>query len=454
MTIQPNKDIILDDSLNFHGVEINPKRNEFLIGLFNLKGISVDSSSPFETLTVYKDNTRINPGYYLEQSNFDFYFKNKLIDQTICNASLLLSTHGMDRKNFLSKILVLDTSPSKILYRQEKCPLVFHNSRIYYLILASSNCLFARNALTFSKTNFKMNSLIGMLDLRLYHADLNDQLLSTKVFENLSILILNGIVNLIQKDLFKSFLNLKILFIKTQFIRNVFQRKNKWLQHLNSGGKTVNELSDLEYVQFRDTFSLLIQQSLANQTYYDFPDEDFCYFDQFLHRRLVMPYFIPIKSQNSSCTFMFLTQYAVRFEDDIKISLNSMPPSRYVLLNYDQENRFNLNEITSESELFAEKMQTICKKESIQTTVQQTDGFYFYLTDWSLLVKYNQIIVPLILVPSFCLICLAVNLVSAWVLTRIPKNSIYHELTIHYYFTATFVGISFLKLFYVCNELV
>ena len=74
-----------------------------------------------------------------------------------------------------------------------------------------------------------MNSLIYVVDLRLYNFDLNQNLLYKVVFKNLFWLFLNGIIHSIDGNIFKSFNNLKILELKVENTRKFFQKNNKWL---------------------------------------------------------------------------------------------------------------------------------------------------------------------------------------------------------------------------------
>jgi hypothetical protein len=301
----------------------------------NLKGFDLESN-PFKTLKFIDSRTNKTSSsffFILQDTFFDFYFRNELVTREICNKNLIEKLKN--QVNFFTWIYGLDAASPDVIYHENICPLVFAKSRINYLLLSSTNSLFVKNSLTFSNVSddlaMYINPVIFDLDLRLYHIDLNEKLLNKHVFKNLVRFTLNGIIHSIDDDLFKSFDYLKLLQIKMENIQNIFHKKNKWLQYLNNK-VYVNDLS-IKY-NFQRIFGLIIEQTHFNHSYYNFPDEDFCYFKDFPHNKLVMPVLKPfeLKQLNSvrSCTKYFLTQYSSKYEYEIVFAMRSVHQNGYV----------------------------------------------------------------------------------------------------------------------------
>jgi len=185
------------------------------------------------------------------------------VNNDSCNKNLL------KLNNFFTSLWLygFDAATPKIIYPISICPLIFYKSRIDYLLLSSTNSLFVKNILVFSNISDElaknMNSAIYALNLRLYHIDLNKNLLNKHVFEKIQWLILNGIIQSIDDDLFKSFKYLKLIELKIENVRNLFHKKNKWLQYLNDQ-VYVNDLS-IRY-KFKYIFGLFIEQTHYNHT--------------------------------------------------------------------------------------------------------------------------------------------------------------------------------------------
>ena len=81
-------------------------------------------------------------------------------------------------------------------------------------------------------------------------------------------------------------------------------KNNKWLQFLNYNQKITKP------VPFNQTFFLVLYQSLPRVTYYEYPNEDFCYFKNFPHEKIVLPVLKPNHNLTCSCTQLYLIQYS------------------------------------------------------------------------------------------------------------------------------------------------
>jgi hypothetical protein len=105
------------------------------------------------------------------------------------------------------------------------------------------------------------------LNVDLYHHDLNSKLLNVNIFQNTLVLDLNGVINLIQEDVFKSFKKLKIIRLRTQKVKKVFVENNKWLEYLNYDVNSNNGNSDKILI-------LIIFQTFPNYEFYNYNDEE------------------------------------------------------------------------------------------------------------------------------------------------------------------------------------
>jgi len=91
----------------------------------------------------------------------------------------------------------------------------------------------------------------------------------------------------------------------------LFSRKNKWLEHLN---KHINvNLTDSLKKNLPEAIFLTIYQMYSNVSVYNYPDEDFCFFRNFPHSKLVLPRLKPNFKSSCSCTEIFLIQYSYKF---------------------------------------------------------------------------------------------------------------------------------------------
>jgi hypothetical protein len=452
-TLIPDKMIILDDSLNFKQIILHPIKGFISINLFNLKGFSLESN-PFKTVQFINLDIQypLFVYYIIDESYFDFYYKNnKQINENEC-------THDLFRlkENMFTKISGLDAASPYLLYKTKVCPLIFARSEITYLSLSSTNSLFIKNSLIFlnisDETAIFMNSFISVLDLHLYHINLDENILNRHVFEHLKLLTLNGVILSILDDLFKSFNSLKMLHLKVQNIRNLFQKNNKWLQYLNKN--VYKEDLSIKY-NFNLIFTLIIEQVHFNHTFYDFPNEDYCYFKDFPHQRLVMPFFKPTNFNHNSCTYLFLIQYSRKYVFQLEQAMSNVRDKNgYVYPIYYDEMSKKYDILEYE---FKEKCKIFLLINKCDTTDNfksiENNDFYFYIFDWNILTKYNQIIFSIILNPLFGLICIIVNLFNILILNtkHIKKQKkFYTDLKMNYFFILAFNIVSLIKLLYVC----
>ncbi len=239
----------------------------------------------------------------------------------------------------------------------------------------------------------------------------------------------NGIIHTIDENVFKPFKKLRTLRIKSQNIRNTFQKNNRWLQHLNTN-VNIKDFDSLDNEKLLDIlFTLAIEQPHPNVTYYSYPNEDLCYFKDFPHHRLILPILKPILTSNFSYTYLFLMHQSRRIETYLNSKLNSLLNTNYESSTYIIELRsyIPIETINSDYFQFINKTLSQCQPHSI---VREDTNFYFYLFDYRLLKKYVEIVFSLILNPLFSFICLILNIVSIRIFSdkKIENKAIYRFL--------------------------
>ena len=193
--------------------------------------------------------------------------------------------------------------------------------------------------------------------MSVYHIDLNSDILSRFVFGQVNSLDINGQLNSVQTDLFKSFSKLKILRFRTQNVKGLFSRNNEWLNYLNNDVHVnLDNVFDIEK-NFEKELFLVLYQTFSSIVYYDYPDKDFCYFRNFPHERLVVAQLKPLSKLNCSCTQLFLMQ---RLTNVINFYSDQLVDDYYFL------SKFYFAEIT-------ERNMPKCFSSDIQSMVNKCD---------------------------------------------------------------------------------
>jgi len=302
----PNKPIIFDDSFKIKKLKIKVKSEEeevLSVVLTNFKGFDLNSN-PFKDVII-NENSKV---YYFQiDSNFDFYLNKTLINKNNCNEHL--PNLSITRQ---AKVLILEKANTN---SDKTCPLVFANANIIMFSVKMKLSLINKNSLSFHNVSvIDLNCTIFQTILSVYRSDLNEQVLNKHVFMNLKILDIYGVINGIDVNSFKNLKQLHMLKLKSQYVKNIFVKNNKWLQYLNQDVISQN----LSRHDENNMFTLVVYQSIENVTYYDYPDEDFCLFNDFPHQRLVVPVLRPSSKSTCSCTELFLIQYANKYSDFIQ----------------------------------------------------------------------------------------------------------------------------------------
>lgn len=425
LTIHPSKKIILDDSLKFNQIKINPIQENFMINLKNFYGFEL-STNPFKNIDLINYET----GYLvfiIGYSKLNFIFEKTLISDK-CDLNLMGQS---DWSNYLFKghfTIIENTN----IFSKNTCPLAFQNSFLYKLSIEGiSSSLFKKNEFEFIRLNHTddINSYISVLNLVMYRTSLTDKLLNEHVFKNLFSIELNGFVDSIQDDLFKNFKNLKLLFIRMQYIKNIFMKNNKWLNYLNYD----QFFNRTKVVSFNQTCFLVLYQTLPRVTLYQYPDEDFCYFKNFPHDKLVMPVLKPNHNTNCSCTELFLIHYSYflkdRFDANFKMlnSFNYQFALYYTDILAQETFQDCLNDDSNESirrriiKCNFKKRLKLCETEFSIENENNSDKSYFTIEDWEVLSKQTHLYI-FITNQIVSLICIFFNILTILIISKKPKK--------------------------------
>lgn len=377
LRIKPNTKIILDNSLNLTGLKLHSQEKLFVILLDNFKGIDLNMNS-FRNLKI-NNYLQTEIWWSFSETYFEFYLNNSLIDSNKCNSELPIN-------KFFSFVNVMDLKlTSKSLYI---CPFSFRNVYLkLFIIFRISFSILEANQLSFLNTNVSfLNSSIYQLQLSVYHQHLDENFLNTHVFRELCILDINGPLDSIKNDLFKSFKALRLLRIRNQNIKNIFVYKNKWLSSLNENIK-VDPENQAEMDSNEDNMIILvIYQSFENVSFYDFPNEDLCYFRDFPHQQLVLPQLKPTHKSKCSCTELFLIQYSIQYSESIDYSIYYLP-SYYPFIEFyfDSVNERIFSKCNNKSFNFHLQQCNLIKRFSLckinQTHLVENDSIFIYIYD-------------------------------------------------------------------------
>jgi hypothetical protein len=465
LRLRPEINLMLNNSLNFSGLNICSLKSFFSIHFSNIYGIDVESNIRDDLKFTNINNNNNNQFDYkylmwhFELSNFHFYFKNKIINNETCTYELFKQTNG-----FLSQIHFL-IMESDVTYSDQICPLVFHNSIIQTLSIkmVSSSFIF-NNKFAFIKDiplhlfDYPFNSNILQLKISLYHYDLDLKLLNEHVFESIMDLDIDGIIKSIQDDLFKSFTNLKQLRFRTQNVKGLFAFKNKWLNYLN-----INVINKKEFkINDQDIFNLVLFQMFSNVTYYEYPNVDFCYFKDFPHQRLVLPQLRPSYKTKLTCTELFLVQYSIKYEYHLNqlsdLLLSSYSYSQYYIDDV-IEDTFLYYKVASINELIEKcnftKRLKLCNITTISIINNEVDLDHWYMIDWKVLSKYSYISFIFYINPILSLLSILISILNVIILTskhlKKEVKCLYYYFNIHLITNILFISAQYLDLLTECT---
>ncbi len=456
--LKPDEKLILDNTLNLKGLAIITE-NKFLnciVNLINFKGFDL-LSNPFKDINFIGYLSLKHVIWLIEQSNFEFYLNNKLIkNEKYCNNS----NNYWDNLITNSKLYFLMISNSQ--YSIGTCSYIFKNSQIKSLFFKEiKSSLISTNILTFLKTN-DLESFVLQVDFDLYRIYFDDNLFDKMIFRNTKILDINGILIGIQDDLFKSFNEMKLIRIRSQHVRQIFAKNNKWFEYLNFYFRPIDPSGLIESALLKQLVFLKIYQSFPRVTFYDYPNEDFCLFNKFPHNKLVFPQLRPNRhDSNCSCTEIYLIQYSFiyKFASDFytdQVSIDYRMPQYYTDEIKDRNfsncirNKQDLKNFVKKCE-FKQRLE----KCNIIPYLSENDS-YFEMYDWLEARKISNLIFSVYLNNIFSLIIIILNILTLKMLKSKSivneKNGMYNFLFINTIFCLIYITICLIKVIGICVD--
>ena len=314
----PNNPFLIDNSLNLFDLMYSLNYEYFYkkISFFKVKGFN------------YKHYKQFTANYNaheiaIENGKFEFYINGTKITKELCK------TENFNSKfDLFGPILILNVDAG---FEKNTCPLVFKNTKLNRLSLSQiSNSLILKNQLEFIDINQieLYNKNLYYLNLGLAYESLTSKLLNKYAFKYINNIVIWGIVDSIETELFKNFKYLKLLCLNVQNLRKLLENNNKWLSYLNTNVKiNLNNPSSFNYNNLKNSMVLEIIQKDQDQSSgstftraYTYPDEDFCLFEHFPHNHLVLPVIISGVKLECTCTVLWLIQYSkYYYSNDYKL---------------------------------------------------------------------------------------------------------------------------------------
>ncbi len=456
--LKPNKKIILDNSLHFKELKLLTNDNINLVHLNNFKGFDL-LSNPFKEIK-FMDFTLKGIIWIIEQSNFEFYLNNKLQNEQECyNNSNWNNLITNNKLYFL-------TLKEKTKYSLKTCPYIFKNTQIKLMILLEIQSTFiGSNILTFLKMNNPndLESIVLQANFLIYRIYFDDNLFNRGIFKEIKILDLNGIINGIQDDLFKSFKQLILIRIRTQHVRQLFAKNNKWLEHLNFDFEPIDPNDSPRNIEpfLKQSIFLVIYQTFSHVTFYDYSNEDICFFEKFPHNKLVFPQLRPNHNSSCSCTELYLIQYSFRHNFMFNIYFEDTSKNYEMIQYYYDE--INDRKFTKCIEDIGELNYLIFKcnfKQRLEKckiySISRENQSYFEIYDWLEIRKISNLIFSVYLNNILSLIVLVLNILTIKILKSKSivneKNPMYNSLFINSIFCLIYVTICLFKVIAICVD--
>jgi hypothetical protein len=467
--LNPSSKIILDNTLNLKGLIfelLNKKADTIFFHLSNFKGFDL-LSNPFNEIKFISKTKLIYKIWYIESTTiFDFYLNNKLIQEKDC-----LNNNNNNNKNWNNLITNSESYFLSInaFFSLKTCPYIFENTSIYMIIFNKIITSFINsNKLTFlTIKNSSLNSRIFFAEFDLYRIQFDGNLFNEAIFKKTVVLQINGILNSIQNDLFKSFNDLKIIRIQTQYVKQIFAKNNKWLEYLSFNFKPIDiDAAENLAKYLKKSIFLIIFQIFPKLTFYDYPNEDFCLFMKFPHNKLVFPLLRPSnpKSKECSCTEFYLIQYSFIIQSRFDYYTNQITSSYQLFLYYLDEIRDSKFSkcIQNEKELnnfilkcnFKQRLNK-CAIQNISKKYNKESN-YFEMFDWIEVRKISSLIFSVYLNTIVSLISIIFNILTILIVKSKAvlkvKNPIYKFLFINAVLSTIYITIVIFKILGICID--
>ena len=444
VAIWPERPLIIDQNIQLK--KIFPQNQIDSITSLNfvsVKGIDLNSKSSILTSNQnFKQMTVLKICF----SILDFYSNSILIDSNQCD----LTTYNNSTifvQNFISFVL------QHVKYPEKWCPYFFRNFDLTYLALLDiKNSFLIKNRLNF----FMLNSNIYLKNLKVLlfgitYDSLDRSNLSPDLFRKVKQLGITGVLNGIESNLFKSFVDLRVINIAVSNLREFFHTGNQWMSYLNLNASNNNNNKSFMNIAIRLEFRHLTQ-IVSFDSFYHYPNEDLCLFKDFPHERYVYPLLVPGKRIECTCTIYWLQLNTYKYEKE----LNVIPEYN---LNYKDElfkNVFlfcNTSFDSSECQ-FGKKFKMCSNSEDIRIQFSHQLSFDND-SDILYMIKFVEFILLVILMPMLCFIGIINNGLTILVIRNRNmkkefQESMYKHIIINAGFNIVYCLIMGLKLINTC----
>lgn len=273
------------------GIQFIPQNNNVLIK--NSKGFDINSTFQVnltQFLFVNFHGGRLE--FFLNETKISTC--RDLLSINITSPKSLFQTVFIKSKrgNAIFRLMELD-------FRNPVCPIFFSNSNINVLYFRHMTHTFYRsNFLRFEKNydEFELNSDIQGFEIeKMEKIKLDSSLLHPGIFKNVKTISLLGAIASIEPNIFKPFTQLTELKLESVFfIKFIHKNGLAWMRSINYGlDVKVSNYTDISLNIGKTCFVSLNFHELVKtdlKLAYSFPDEDFCLWQSYPFRQLVITY--------------------------------------------------------------------------------------------------------------------------------------------------------------------
>ena len=385
-----------------------------------VNGFYLDTKETPEMVEIKKSSTdlKLFSSFVFAKSNLNFYLNKKPINQ--CED--LENTNPRTIFQLIPGKLISSLRFNSCRFKQKLCPAVFKNSYIYALEIENMVKSFLKtNTLTFyesnNRTDLNLNSIIFIFYLySMKTVDIDSNLLNSAVFKHLTQLSVEGEINRIEPNIFKSFRNLKFLSLSIAYYREFIHRNGiEWMNSLNEGlDFDLNQTNEADFTSSTAVIYVWMSNTLVERNDYGhrYPDADFCLYRTFRFRKLLIlidNLFIETFNGDKNgltCTYLWLTQYYELFAKHAQRANRKIRTLSRIDL-------FNLSQIRSSCNFT--KLLDLCDFSSIEPLPSSSN------INLKLKISYAHSIIILTL-PGVCLVGILTNILIVVTLSGNKKK--------------------------------
>jgi len=473
----PNR-LILNEGFRVKSLAKTLKHLEACI-LLDFKGVQIGFAHVGKLSYLTSRDYLVGPRLLMAFSQLEFYLDDERLaplGQHECTWSFFNRTNDFLFSKFLTIQFI------NVKYPRFICPFVFGHFFLKIIRFGSiSNSLLNRNRLNFLDideddsrrfSGIKAHGLEACTFNLVYDA-FDKRIVNKFLFENLTLLVITGIVDRVDEDIFKSLKMLTKVFFSMDNLGDFFHQENgnKWMRHLNNNVRVnLENLTEIEEKILENKLMIIsFDPNKALRSFnrvYTYPDEDFCLFKHFPHRNLVIPKLVVKTEFECTCTLKFLIRYNwVLSKYDRILDLNQSydldfnGKSANYLYNYMYLNDFNQTEDYCSTHLKNSSATLKCDFEKMlekcnfshDSVVAVSNSFKFNSDpDVLYFIKWFQLIFTIILQPILCLIGIFVNLIVILVVKsrmngNLFKDKMYSFIVVNAIFNIAYCMIMILK---------